>query len=160
MAKSKTAAKSKSKSAAKSKPASKPAPTATLKSQENLDQSGREFYNDEELKQQEAADAENDLAQNPDSPEAQASIPVAAKRSRSKPKAVPTPVVEQNGIKQPGEDTFCRKVWDVLDDLRTAGVDATAKNARDALKDAGMADATVRTQYARWRKYHGTADAS
>lgn len=75
---------------------------------------------------------------------------------KSKPKAVTTvALVEQNNIKQPGAGTFCRKIWDVLSALHAEGKDATFATAREALKGEQMADATVRTQYARWRTFTG-----
>lgn len=61
---------------------------------------------------------------------------------------------EQNGIKRPAADTLCGRVWQVLDDLRTAGADATAKNATAAFDGVAIAAATIRTQYARWRKFN------
>jgi ATPase subunit of ABC transporter with duplicated ATPase domains len=61
---------------------------------------------------------------------------------------------EQNGIRRPKEGTTCGKVWAIFDKLSAdSGKPATIG---DSLKAAdGMADATVRTQYARWRKFHG-----
>lgn len=132
MAKSKTKSAAKSKTTAKSKPA-KPAAATLAKavaSQENLDQSGREFYN-EELKQDAAARA--------------------AKRAKAKSAVA---AVIENGIRRPGASTLCGRVWQALDDLRTAGVDPTAKNAKAAFDGVDIADATIRTQTQRWKKFN------
>lgn len=83
----------------------------------------------------------------------------APEATSAAPKAVVT-TVEQNGIKRPGADTLCGRVWKALDDLRAAGVDATAKNAAAAFDGVAIAGATIRTQYARWRKYHEIARAA
>lgn len=61
---------------------------------------------------------------------------------------------EQNGVRRPKAETICGKAWAVFDQLSAAsGAPATIA---DSLKNAGgIAEATVRTQYARWRKFHG-----
>jgi membrane protein involved in colicin uptake len=61
---------------------------------------------------------------------------------------------EQNGVRRPKAETVCGKAWSVFDQLSAkSGSPATIA---DSLKSAGdIAEATVRTQYARWRKYHG-----
>ena len=61
---------------------------------------------------------------------------------------------EQNGIRRPKPETTCGKVWAIFDSLSAkSGSPATIG---DSLKEAdGIAEATVRTQYARWRKFHG-----
>lgn len=59
-----------------------------------------------------------------------------------------------NGVTRPKADTITGKAWTVFDALSAE----TGKPAviADALKRASdIADATVRTQYARWRKFHG-----
>lgn len=61
--------------------------------------------------------------------------------------------VEQKGIKRPGADTLCGRVWKALDDLRAAGVDATAKNAAAAFDGVAIAAATIRTQTQRWKRF-------
>lgn len=61
---------------------------------------------------------------------------------------------EQNGVRRPKADTICGKAWNVFDGIsQKSGAPATIA---ESLKNAGgIAEATVRTQYARWRKYHG-----
>ncbi len=61
--------------------------------------------------------------------------------------------IEQNGIKRPRADTLCGRVFKVLDDLRAAGVEPTAKNAAAAFEGVAISPATIRTQTQRWRKY-------
>lgn len=60
----------------------------------------------------------------------------------------------QNGVTRPKDATVCGKAWSIFDKLS----EQTGKPALigDAIKaGADIAEATVRTQYARWRKYHG-----
>lgn len=145
MAKSKTAAKSKP--AAKSVPKSKPVanPAAVLADADNNGAGAKVLNLIEEAKPAPAVNAAESAPAEP-----------AAKKSKAKAAVTTvTPVVEQNGIKQPGEGTFCRKIWDVLSALHAEGKDATFATAREALKGEQMADATVRTQYARWKTHHG-----
>jgi membrane protein involved in colicin uptake len=60
----------------------------------------------------------------------------------------------QNDITRPKADTVTGKCWASFDSISAkTGVPATIG---DAIKDLpGTAEATVRTQYARWRKFHG-----
>lgn len=61
---------------------------------------------------------------------------------------------EQNGVRRPKSETICGKAWAVFDDLSAkSGAPATIKASLE--NAGGIAEATVRTQYARWRKYHG-----
>lgn len=82
--------------------------------------------------------------------------PAEAPATPAAPKAVVT-TVEQNGIKRPAPETLCGRVFQVLDDLRAAGVDPTAKNAKAAFEGVAIAQATIRTQTQRWRKFNGIA---
>lgn len=60
----------------------------------------------------------------------------------------------QNGISRPKADTITGKVWAIFDELsQKSGAPATIGDSLKAA--AGTAEATVRTQYARWRKFHG-----
>lgn len=70
----------------------------------------------------------------------------AAKESAKQPK--------QNDIRRPKPGTTTGNVWAIFDKL-SASTGAPALIG-DALKQAGgVPEATVRTQYARWRKFHG-----
>lgn len=61
---------------------------------------------------------------------------------------------ESNGVRRPKPETICGKIWSKADELSQAsGSPATIGDLMKAM--AGTADATVRTQYARWRKYYG-----
>lgn len=61
---------------------------------------------------------------------------------------------EQNGITRPKTGTVTGNAWAVFDELsQKSGAPATIG---DSIKAAPqIAEATVRTQYARWRKFHG-----
>lgn len=83
----------------------------------------------------------------------------AAPAPAEKPKAEATPKDARNGVTMPRSASLCLMVWQTLDKLRAEGK-ATPANALVLLKDAGMAEATVRTQYARWRKFHGLVGAA
>lgn len=63
---------------------------------------------------------------------------------------------EQNGIRQPRENTNCDTIWkraSEMSDERQAAV-AVADLLED-LTAKGFNPATIKTQYARWRKFHG-----
>lgn len=63
---------------------------------------------------------------------------------------------EKNGIRRPKAGTITGKLWDLFDNLsRETGLPATIG---DSMKKAeGTAEATIRTQYARWRKFNGVS---
>lgn len=62
--------------------------------------------------------------------------------------------VKQNDVSRPKAGTITGEVWDKADELSAATkAPATIAALIDALP--GIAEATVRTQYARWRKFHG-----
>ena len=63
---------------------------------------------------------------------------------------------EQNGIRRPKAGTACAAIWDILDAVSTeiaapASIGALTKQGTPM----GLNDATMKTQYARWRKFHG-----
>lgn len=63
---------------------------------------------------------------------------------------------EQNGIRQPKPGTNCAHIWDLATAMSTERKATVAVG--DLLvkaREAGYNDATVKTQYARWRKFHG-----
>lgn len=55
---------------------------------------------------------------------------------------------QRNGITQPGEATICGSVWSFLD----AHKGATAADVIAGIKDIN--EATARTQFQRYRKFH------
>ncbi len=60
----------------------------------------------------------------------------------------------QNDITRPKDGTVTGKCWTVYDSISAeTGAPATIGAAIKALP--GVAEATVRTQFARWRKFHG-----
>jgi membrane protein involved in colicin uptake len=63
---------------------------------------------------------------------------------------------EQNGVRRPGPDGLCGQVWTLADTLSAA---LNAPVAIGALMEAATAKslnpANVRTEYARWKKFHG-----
>lgn len=61
---------------------------------------------------------------------------------------------EQNSIRRPKADTITGKVWDTFDAI-SAETGAPATISEAIKRSTGVAEATVRTQYARWRKFHG-----
>lgn len=70
----------------------------------------------------------------------------AAKEAAKQPK--------QNDVRRPKPNTTTGKVWAIFDDL--SGKAGSPATIGDSLKAAtGVPEATVRTQYARWRKFHG-----
>lgn len=77
----------------------------------------------------------------------------AAKQAKEDAKAA-AKQPSQNGVTRPKAGTTTGKVWDACDALSAeTGVPAIVG---DVMKRAtGIAEATVRTQYAKWRKYHG-----
>lgn len=70
----------------------------------------------------------------------------AAKEAAKQPK--------QNDVRRPKTGTVTGKVWATFDSLsQSTGSPATIGDAIKA--STGIPEATVRTQYARWRKFHG-----
>lgn len=66
---------------------------------------------------------------------------------------------EKNGVTRPGAETLTGKVWATADEIsakntQAGGQYATIAEVRDALGDS-VNEATIRTQYARWRTYNG-----
>lgn len=63
---------------------------------------------------------------------------------------------EQNGVRCPGPDGLCGKVWALADAVSTQLGQATPiANLLEAAKQAGLNESNVRTEYARWKKFHG-----
>ncbi len=62
--------------------------------------------------------------------------------------------VQSNDVTRPGADTLCGKVFAAAD-TNTATAGRTATIAEVKVACTGINDHTVKTQYARWRKYNG-----
>lgn len=78
----------------------------------------------------------------------------AAKKEAAKAEKEAAKQPKQNDVRRPKPNTTTGKVWTIFDELSNkSGVPALIG---DAIKSAtGIPEATVRTQYARWRKFHG-----
>ena len=64
--------------------------------------------------------------------------------------------VQMNGVTRPAADTLCGKIWGTADEIsaQTHGVAAIASvKEHPAMK--GINDHTIKTQYAKWRKFNG-----
>lgn len=98
--------------------------------------------------------------------EAEKAAAAEAKRAAAEAKAkereaaattkVKVQLVSQRGITQPKDGTKTRAVWNLADALSAAkqGPVAISELMPEAQK-AGLNDATIRTQYARWKTFHG-----
>lgn len=74
----------------------------------------------------------------------------AAKEAAKQPK--------QNDITRPAPDTKTGTVWKLADELsKKRGSPVAIADLMTAGQAAGINDATIRTQYARWRKFHEVA---
>lgn len=66
---------------------------------------------------------------------------------------------ERNGVTRPGNETICGIVWSACAQLEGAGVKYTLEALREIIDDARgkrpAADNTLKTQRARWLKFHG-----
>lgn len=62
----------------------------------------------------------------------------------------------RNGITHPAAGTLCAKVWDAADEIsKKTHTIAAAAAVREHPLTAGINEATIKTQYARWRQFHG-----
>ena len=63
---------------------------------------------------------------------------------------------EQNGVRRPGPDGLCGKVWGLADSLSAEMSQAVPiANLLKAGEEQGMNVNNIRTEYARWKKFHG-----
>lgn len=65
--------------------------------------------------------------------------------------------LKSHGITRPGPGTETGKIWQVADEITSSqhGVPATIVAVRTNRMLIGVNDNTIKTQYARWRKYNG-----
>jgi hypothetical protein len=78
--------------------------------------------------------------------------PVTAPAAGEKPaKAARQPREQQNSVKKPGEGTICRRVWDWMDENRTA----TALDVRTWATAEGLNANNAQIERGQWRKFHG-----
>ena len=63
---------------------------------------------------------------------------------------------EQNGIRRPKPETETGKVWALADSISASlGQPTPIANLLKTGQEQGLNDSTIRTQYARWRAFHG-----
>lgn len=63
---------------------------------------------------------------------------------------------EQNGIRRPADGTNCGNCWAIMDQISAeTGQPAAIKSVLERGTAAGLNEATLKTQYARWRKFNG-----
>lgn len=65
---------------------------------------------------------------------------------------------ESNGVKRPSAGTACAHVWDIATGLSNANGESKVPRLSEVVKAAeavGLNKFTARTQYARWRVFHG-----
>ena len=63
---------------------------------------------------------------------------------------------EQNGIRRPKPETETGKVWALADSISASlGQPTPIAILLTQGQAAGLNDSTIRTQYARWRAFHG-----
>jgi chemotaxis protein histidine kinase CheA len=63
---------------------------------------------------------------------------------------------EQNGIRRPGPDGLCGQVWGLADRLSAElGQAVPIANLLESGVAAGLNPSNIRTEYARWKKFHG-----
>lgn len=63
---------------------------------------------------------------------------------------------EQNGVRRPGPDGLCGKVWGLADTLSAEmGQAVPIANLLKAGEEQGLNPSNIRTEYARWKKFHG-----
>lgn len=76
--------------------------------------------------------------------------PVITKIEKNRP--------ESNGVKRPSAGTICSQVWDIATGLSNANNELstpTLSQVVEAAEKVGINKYTARTQYARWRVFHG-----
>lgn len=63
---------------------------------------------------------------------------------------------EQNGIRRPGPEGLCGQVWGLADNLSASlGQAVPIANLLGAGVAQGLNPSNIRTEYARWKKFHG-----
>lgn len=62
----------------------------------------------------------------------------------------------QNDVRKPKPGTLTGKVWEIAEQVsEEMGTTATIARVLEAGRAQDLNDATIKTQYARWRKFHG-----
>lgn len=108
----------------------------------------------EEKAAKEKEKAEAKLAAEAKKAEAKALKEKEAEEKRLAKEAAKMP--EQNGVRQPKPDTVCGKVWALIDAIsKSLGQPAPIAYVMQHGKDQSFDENTIKTQYARWKKFHG-----
>ena len=82
--------------------------------------------------------------------------PVAPKAKAPKePKAKREPQEQMNGIAIPREGTISAEIWNIANQLSSKGAPAERNDVMEACVKEGINEATVATQYQRWRIAYG-----
>jgi hypothetical protein len=80
----------------------------------------------------------------------------AKEREEKASTKVKVQLVSQRGVTQPKEGTKTRRVWDLADQLsKDKGAAVAIGELAPVAAKEGLNDATIRTQYARWKAFHG-----
>lgn len=80
----------------------------------------------------------------------------AAEKEAAKAAKQANRMPEQNGVRRPGPDGLCGQVWALADKLSTELKQAVPiANLLEAGTAAGLNASNIRTEYARWKKFHG-----
>lgn len=82
--------------------------------------------------------------------EAKAAEKAAAKAAKTEK------MPSQNDVTRPKVSSACGKIWEIADQLSAKlGQPVPVKNLLEIAQAEGYNEATIKTQYARWRKFHG-----
>lgn len=80
----------------------------------------------------------------------------AAKAAEAAGKKVKVSQPQQNGVTRPKAEGACGKVWAIADSIsQRIGEPVSIAMLQKETSQAGLNDATTRTQYARWKQYNG-----
>lgn len=102
----------------------------------------------EEAKAKKAAEREEAKAKKAAEREAAKAAKAAEKEANKMP--------SQNGVTRPKPTTACGRIWAVCDDLSAKRKAPTPiEGVKEVCLAEGINIATIKTQYARWRKFHG-----
>lgn len=85
----------------------------------------------------------------------QAKHGVTATVKYASPKAPKAPKIAQNGITRPTLDSICGLIWSICDNVSTDTSPAQISIVRADVALKLINDHTIKTQYARWRKFNG-----
>lgn len=80
----------------------------------------------------------------------------AAQKAAAEKAKADSKMPEMNGVRRPKPDTICGRNWATYDAISAQmGRPCAISEAMAVLRPQGVNDATIRTQYAHWRKYNG-----